>query len=444
MTESINGQDDPLAHRLVPLNPRPALLLGIAAILIAFGGFGTWAAVAPLASAVIAPGFVKVDSNRKKVQHLEGGTVKALHVRDGDRVKQGEVLLRLDETRAKASAAILQARYDTARAVEARLLAEREWAEVIAWPEDLRQRRAEPEAEAVLSGQQSLFHARRSALQGETEILHNRIAQLSDDIKGIKAQQRAKDRQLTLIREEEAMFEALLKKGQTDKLRYLALQREVARLEGERGEHISSIARTNNEIGETRLQIIQLERDFKERVETDLQAVAEELIDLQERVIAANHTLDHIEIRAPATGTVVGLAVHTVGGVITPGETVLEIVPLNDQLIVEAQVQPNDIDDLTVGQSADVNFTGFKQRSAPVLVGEVIYRSADRLVNDRTGEPFYLVHVGVPDEQLARLGDRRLQPGMPADVMIKTGERTALQYLFQPVLDNLEHAWREE
>ena len=444
MTETNKEPVDNASPRRVPLNPRPALLIGAVAILIAFGGFGTWAAVAPLASAVIAPGFVKVDSNRKKVQHLEGGTVKDLQVRDGDRVEQGQVLVRLDETRAKASMAILQSRYDNARAIKARLLAERDEADAIAWPEDLRQRRDVPETDAMLSGQERLFLARRRSLTGETEILHKRVAQLGDDIEGIKAQQIAKERQVTLIREEAQSVKSLLDKGHTDRPRYLALQREEARLEGERGEHISAIARANNEMGETQLRVLQLERDFQERVETDLRAVAEELVDLQERLIAAEHTLNHIEIRAPVTGTVVGLSVHTLGGVIAPGGTVLEIVPLDDQLIVEAQVQPNDIDDLAIGQSADVNFTGFKQRSAPVLVGEVVYRSADRLMNERTGEPFYLVHVAVPDEQLDRLGDRRLQPGMPADVMIKTGERTALQYLFQPLLENLDHAWREE
>ena len=435
---------DEQGPRRVPLNPNPALLVGIVAIVVTFGGFGTWAAVAPLASAVIAPGFVKVDSNRKKVQHLEGGTVATLQVRDGDRVEQGQVLLQLDETRARATLAILQARYDTARAVQARLLAERDGAEAIAWPDDMDRRSQEPDVGAVLSGQQSLFDARRISLRGESEILGNRIAQLADDIKGIEAQQRAKERQIDLIHEEAESVKLLLDQGHTDRPRYLALQREMARLEGERGEHVSAIARTANEIGETRLQVIQLERAFKEQVETDLRAVADELVDLQERRIAAQHTLNHIEIRAPVTGTVVGLSVHTVGGVIAPGATVLEIVPLDDQLIVEAQVQPNDIDDLAIGQSADVNFSGFKQRNAPVLIGQVVYRSADRLMNERTGEPFYLVHVAVTDEQLERLGDHRLQPGMPADVMIKTGERTALEYLFQPLLDSLDHAWREE
>lgn len=444
MTGTIKESGSVGSHRPLPLNPRPALWIGIFTIVIAFGGFGTWAAVASLASAVIAPGVVKVDSNRKKVQHLEGGTVEAVNVRDGEQVGKGDVLLRLDETRSKASLAILQGRQDTAQAMEARLLAERTGAEAIDWPDELQRRRHEPDVDAVLTGQDNLFQARRSALRGEIEILHNRIAQLDDDIEGVRAQQRAKERQIELIREEAASVKTLLDKGHTDRPRYLALQRESARLEGERGEHISAVARANNEIGETRLQIMQLQRDFQQQVETDLRAVAEELVDLQERVIAARHTLDHIEIRAPTTGTVVGLSVHTVGGVIAPGETVLEIVPADDRLIVEAQVQPSDIDDLMIGQSADVNFIGFKRRTTPTVSGEVIYRSADRLVNERTGEPYYLVRVMVPEQELARLGDHALQPGMPADVMIRTGERTALQYLFQPFLDNLTYAWREE
>lgn len=444
MTEATQGSGVPGRHRSVPLNPRPALLIGAVTILVAFVGFGTWAAVSPLASAVIAPGVVKVDSNRKKVQHLEGGTVETVGVRDGDRVEKGEVLIRLDDTRSKASLAILQGRLDTARAVEARLISERNGDDAIFWPDELRLRRAEPEVAAALLGQENLFQARQRALKGETEILSNRISQLEDVIEGIKAQQRAKERQIALIRDEAASVKALLDKGHTDKPRYLALLRESARLEGERGEHISAIARTKNEIGETRLQIMQLQRDFQQQVETDLRSVSEELVDLQERVVAAKHTLDHIEVRAPTTGTVVELSVHTIGGVIAPGETILEIVPTNDQLIVEAKIQPRDIDNIKIGQSADVKFIGFKQRTAPVLEGGVVYESADRLVNERTGEPYYLVRVVVPDKELARLGEHLLQPGMPADVMIKTGERTALQYLFQPLLDNLSYAWHED
>ena len=427
-----------------PVNPRPAILLGMMVILLVFGGFGTWAAMAPLASAVIAPGIVMVDSSRKKIQHPEGGVVKAFMVRDGDRVAAGDVLIRLDETRARASLAILQSRYDTSRATEARLLAEQENAESIHFPDELMQRSADAKVASILAGQRRLFLARREALAGESGILENRILQLQDDVTGIRAQQHSKERQSQLIQEEAASIKGLLEKGYSDRPRFLALQREAAKLDGERGEHISGIARANTEIGETRMKMIQLQREFQEQVITDLRSIDGEIADLEERIGAARHTLQNIDIRAPVAGVVVGMEVHTVGGVIGAGETVLEIVPADDRLVIEARVQPQHVDNIAVGQQADVQFTAFKRRTTPLLHGEVRYVSADRLVDGRTGESYYSARILVADEEVERLGDQQLQPGMPADIMIKTGERTALQYLSQPLLDSLEKAWREE
>ncbi len=427
-----------------PSNPRPAILLGLLVILVAFGGFGTWATMAPIASAVIAPGVVTVDSSRKKIQHLEGGSVNEMRVRDGDAVKAGDILIRLDEIRPKASLAILQTRYDTARASEARLLAEQQGLREISFPEGLLTRGDNGKVAEILAGQRHLFEARRTSLEGEAEILESRIKQLQDDAGGILAQQKAKERQISLIREEVDSIKGLLNKGFTDRPRYLALEREMARLEGERGELISEIARTNTRIGETQLEIIQLQRNFSEKVVTDLRTIGAEIADLEERIGAARHTLDNIEIRAPVDGVVVGMEVHTVGGVIGAGETILEIVPANDQLIIEARVQPHDIDNIFVGLYADVQFTAFKQRTTPNLLGEVTYLSADRIVDARTGEAYYLARILVTDDEVKRLGDDRLQPGMPADIMIKTGERTAFQYLVQPLLDSFEKSWREE
>jgi HlyD family type I secretion membrane fusion protein len=427
-----------------PSNPRPAILSGVLVILVAFGGFGAWATTAPIASAVIATAVVTVDSRHKKIQHLEGGTVKELRVRDGDAVKAGDVLIRLDEVRPQATLAILQARYDTARATEARLLAEQQDLQAIVFPDELLHRADNGKAAEILSGQRYLFEARKTSLQGEIEILENRIKQLQDDAKGIRAQQQAKERQISLIREEVGSIKSLLDKGYTDRPRYLALEREMARLKGERGKLISEIARTNKRIGETRLEIIQLQKAFSEQVVTDLRTTGAELSDLKERISAARHTLENIYIRAPVDGVVVGMEVHTVGGVIGAGETILEIVPANDRLMVEARVRPHDIDNIFVGLQADVQFTAFKQRSTPNLKGEVTYLSADRLVDDRSGESYYLARILVSDEEVKRLGDQQLHPGMPADVLIKTGERTAFQYLMQPLLDSFDKSWRED
>lgn len=430
--------------RKPPLNLGSSIVLGVVAILVAFGGFGTWAAIAPLSSAAIALGVVTVDSNHKKVQHLEGGIIKALLVRDGDTVAAGDVLIQLDETRPRASLAILQIKYDAARAIEARLLAEQDAAPQIEFASDLLKRRGEENVAEILSGQEALFEARRNALDGERTILESRIAQIKNDIVGIRAQQKAKEDQIELVEDEARSLRKLLKKGYVGKPRYLALEREIARLEGERGEHISEIAHANTKIGETKLQIIQLRRELQEKVAEELRSNRAEILDLEERIGAAQHVLDHIEIRAPVSGSVVGMAVHTIGGVIKAGETVLDIVPADDRLIIEARVQPQDIDNVQVGQQANIRFTAFKRRNTPSLIGHVSYVSADRIVDSRSGEVYYMAWLGVSDSEMARLGDKRLQPGMPAEVMIKTGEGTAIEYLAQPFLDSMERAWREE
>jgi HlyD family secretion protein/epimerase transport system membrane fusion protein len=305
-------------------------------------------------------------------------------------------------------------------------------------------RRTNKKVNEIIKGQRRLFKARRTSLEGEIEILENQILQLQDDVRGIQAQQKSKERQISLIQEEVDSVEDLLNKGHTDRPRYLALQREAARLQGERGELISEVARTNTKIGASRLEIIQLQRGFREQVATDLRTIGAELADLEERIGAARHTLDNIEIKAPVDGVVVGMTVHTIGGVIRAGETILEIVPVNDQLLIEARVEPQNIDNIFVGLEADVQLTAFKQRTTPLLLGTVNYVSADRLIDSRSGDPYYLARVLVSDKEVKRLGEHKLQPGMPADVMIKTGTRTALQYLIQPFTDSLDKAWREE
>ncbi len=425
-------------------NPKPAIFFGFLVIVLIFGGFGSWAAFAPIASAVIAPGVVTVDSSRKKIQHLEGGAVKALLVRDGDSVEAGTVLIRLDETQPRASLAILQGEYDAARAIEARLLAERDGTKKITFPEDLRKRSSMPTVSEALAGQRNLFEARRKSLNGHVSILRSRIGQLKDNISGLHAQQQSKERQITLIEQEVEGLRNLLKKGFTDRTRLMALERERADLEGERGEHISDIANAKTSIAETELQISQLSGDLQENVVGELRAVRTRLSDLRERIGAAQHVLEHIEIRAPVSGTVVNMEVHTEGGVIGAGQTILEIVPKDDKLIVEAQVEPTDVDNIVVGQRSDIHLTAFKQWTTPSIVGQLTYISADRLVDQATGRPYYLARVAVEDEEVAKLGDRQLYPGMPAEVMIKTGERTAMQYLTQPIADNVKRAWREE
>jgi HlyD family type I secretion membrane fusion protein len=421
----------------------PWVVAGGTVIALAFGGMGGWAATVPLASAIIAKGHVTVDTNRKHVQHLEGGIVADLRVRDGDVVKENEVLIRLDDTRAKASLAIVASAYREELAKEARYIAERDEKDTIEWPEDLRNAARDPALTALLTSQQAIFESRRETLRGETDILGERIRQLEEEIEGLTAQKAASEKQIELINEELKGLLDLYSRGQTTRPRILALQREAARLEGERGELIGKVARSRKAVGETKLEIIQKQKAFRNEVVSALRDVQAKVNDLRERFVAAQDVLERIDIRAPVAGKIVGLAVHSNGSVIKPAETILEIVPSDDRLLIEVQVEPQDIDNVAVRQEAEVRMLAFKQRTTPTLKGRVSYVSADALKNAQTGATFYLARIEVPETELKRLESQALQPGMPAQAMIQTGKRTAIAYMVQPILDSINRAWRE-
>ncbi|WP_299391711.1 HlyD family type I secretion periplasmic adaptor subunit [Pelagibius sp.] len=434
----------PKAPKAAPTRVLPIVIAGIAVVTLTFAGFFGWAATAELSSAVIASGKVTVDSNRKAIQHMEGGIVKRILVRNGDAVARDALLVQLDETRAHASLAILKAKLDEAQANEARLIAERDEADTIVFTAGLLARQDEPQLRDSLRGQQSLFTARRETLKGEIKIYEERIGQVGEQIRGLRAQQEAKERQIALIGEELEGLRKLLEKGFAEKNKVLALEREAARLGGERGEHIAEIAAAKTSISQAELEILQLRKDSLEKVELELRDLRTEIFDLRERVAASQFVLDNLEVRAPEDGVVVGLQVYAPGQVVQPGATILELVPVDDELIVEARVLPFDVDSLALGLEADVMFTAFSQRTTPKLIGSVAYFSADRFEDERSGEAYYLARISIPEEEVARLGeDRMLRPGMPADVMIKTGERTALDYLVQPLKDSITKAWRE-
>lgn len=426
-----------------PTNPWPSIVAGMVIVFGALGGFGAWSAMADLSSAVVAQGTVKVYSNRKKVQTLEGGVVTELAVKNGDRVDIGDVLVKLDRTRAAASHAIIRGNHDTTRAVVARLRSERDELESVAFPADLEERRSLEAVAEVLAGQEKLFMARRDSLKGQNAIVEERIGQLKEEIQGLRSQVRSKTQQIELIEDELKGLRVLFDKGYTTRPRILSLEREAANLDGERGEHRAGIARSQRLIGEAKLEIIQLRKGFAEEVVTELQQKESELFDLEERLNATSFSLEQTEIAATARGIVVGLSIHTVGGVLQPGETLLEIVPENDLLIVEAKVQPTDIDNIQIGLSADVQFTAFSQRTTPKITGDVIYVSADSLVDPDSKAPFFVARIAIPDDEVARLNDNVLQPGMPADVLILTGERTPMDYLIKPIKESMDKAWRE-
>jgi HlyD family type I secretion membrane fusion protein len=437
----------PTASSYVPgpaqLDLRPLVLAGFAILAITFGALGGWAALAPLAGGVVASGTVTVDSNRKRLQHPDGGVIKEILAQNGEHVHAGQVLVLLDRTMAESTLGVIQVDLETARAQEARLMAERNKQSDVVFPPDLLSQSDTPRIVDILATQRYTFRARRSSHDGQISILNERIAQLYDQIAGLSAQQQAAGRQLSLIQDELGAKRQLLAKGLIELPKVLALEREAARLEGEQGELTGNIAKAKQTIGETRLQIIQVDNEAWEKTESELRDVQSKIFDLQERQTAARHVLDNIAVRAPEDGIVVNLSVHTPGGVIKPGETMLEIVPDHDRLVVEVHVRPLDIPQLIVGQESEIRFPAFRRRVTPNILGKLAYVSADNLKDERTGEPYYLARIEASKEQVARLGDQHLQPGLPADVLIKTTERTAFEYLTQPLVDCLAKAWRE-
>ena len=423
---------------------RGPVLAGLIIVLGLLGGSGAWALLAPLNSAVIAPATLVVESNRRDVQHLDGGIVSSLHVREGSEVQAGDVLITLDPTRAQAPLLILRAAIEANRVLMARLRAEETGAqEMVLDPDIIERAQTDPALADVVRGQHALFEARRAARNGQIEVLQQRMSQLEVQITGLEAQERARQRQIALVQDELNGVNELLRNGFAPRIRALALERELAKLQGEQGEYLSTVARTRQQIGEAQLQILQVDRTFREEVAKILQDTQNTLRENQERLSASADVVRHLEIRAPISGTVVGLTVHTVGGVLPPGRVLMQIVPERDALIIEGQVQPQDIETLQEGQEALIRFTALLQRNLPNLTGRVTLVSADRVTDERTGMPYYKIRVAPDETSLAAIADRRLVPGMPAEVTITTGERTAARYLLDPIVDVLRASMRE-
>ena len=422
---------------------RRPLVVGAIIIVVTFFGFGLWAALAPIDSAAIASGFLTVQSNRRTIQHLEGGIVQEIFARDGMAVKAGDVLIRLDETRAKAQTDILLADLDSQLATEARLLAEREGLNAPVFPEELLKRQANPSITAILAGQRNVFDTRMASLAGQKSILEQRVGQFNEQISGLRALVKAKGTQARLINEELKDLSGLLERGYVTKTRVLALEREAARLEGERAEHIAAIARSEQGIGEARLQSFQLEKARQEEIASELRDVQARIAELRERMIASSDMLRRIDIVAPVSGTVMDLAVHTAGGVIAPGAPIMDIVPLNDVLVVEVQINPIDIDTIRPGSEVALRVSTADARKTPVITGILETISADRSVDQRSGIAYYKGRVVIPVEQRERLGGLTLRSGMQVEALINRGEQTALQYVLKPLTEAFAKSFRE-
>lgn len=416
-------------------------IIGLIIVLVVFVGFGGWAVYAPLDSAALAQGVVIVKGNRKTIQHLEGGIIKQLYVKDGDKVEVGESLVLLDDTQPRAELQILKGQLFVSLAKESRLVAERDELETVLYPDSLMSSDQRATDAKLLETQQ--FQVRRVSREGEIAVLKQRVGQLRSQIDGLNALIGSKQSRIASYREEIEDNEALLSEGFVDKRRLRDLQRLKESLFGEVAEHKASIAGVTVQIGEADLQILQLQKNFNTEVAEQLTETQSALFDLYERISAVEDRVRRSVVKAPVAGVVLGLGFHTLGGVVSSGSPILDIVPEGDDLLIETQVSPADIDRVVVGLTADVRFSVFKSAITPVVEGEVITLSADRLLNE-DGTPYYLAQVALSEASLSELKDTPLVPGMPAEVLINTGARTLFEYLVQPATDAFARSMIED
>lgn len=405
--------------------------IGYAIVFVMFGLFGSWALLAPLDSAALAPGVVTVQTYRKTVQHPEGGIVKELHARDGDMVKAGDPLIVLDDTQLRAEYDIVRSQLITAQAAESRLLAERDGLEQINF--DRMVETDSPRALEAREGEVQVFNARKNSHQGEVAVLKQRISQLNQQIKGLKDLAATKQKLARSYDSEVSELRDLLKDGYIDKQRLLEQERSLDSTRAQASEHQSEIIRIQLQINETEMQVLLLDKNFNADVVAKLSEIQSRAFDLQQQMLALEERMNRVVIRAPEGGMIIDMKVHTVGGVIGQGAPLLDIVPSTSDLIIEAQVAPMDIDRVNVGTTADIRFSAFNSASTPVMEGVVTQISADRLINEQTGMPYYLARVQLTESGLKMLGNLTLVPGMPAEVLINTGERTLFQYIMQPI-----------
>ena len=426
----------------LPTSDRGIRRIGLTVVFVTFGIFGTWAAFAPLSNAVHGTGVVTVQNYRKTVQHLEGGIVKELHARDGDLVKKGDPLIVLDESQLSAEYESTRNQLIVARYKEARLRAERDGLDSI--PSVIMEGTDSDRAQEALAGEQQVFKARHDSLLGEISVNRERIQQMQQQIAGLNDMIRTKAGLNKSYSGEIKQLKELLAEGFVDNQRLLEQERKLDMLKTEVADHQSSITKTKLQVGETELQIVQLKKKFDADVAKELSDVQAQVFDLQEKEAALRDRLSRVVIRAPESGMVLDMKVHTIGGVVSAATPLLDIVPAQSELVVEAKVAPRDIDRLELGKTADVRFSAFNQATTPVIEGKLTRISADSLVEERSGDQYYLVRVKVTEDGMKKLGNRKLQPGMPAEVLINAGDRTMLQYLLKPARNMFAESLIEE
>ncbi len=447
-------------HALPTRRPAPGLdpkierserrlrVMGVISVLVLFGGLGTWAALAPLDSAAIGPGVVVLENYRMAVDHLEGGIVAEVHAREGQWAKKGDVLVTLQDVQPRAQLEQIKGQWFVSVAREARLLAQRDGKARVSFPKALLDNARDPRAAEAMRVQEQTFSVRRRALQGEITLYERQIAQLREKSAGLQEQRSMRARLVDSFEKERGDFEALAREGYAERQKVREMERNLALNDGQRSSLGSDIAATDVEISATQVKILQLEQNFQREVNKELAEVQAELFTLREKMLGLEDTVKRTVIAAPQDGIVHGLAVHAPGEVIKPGAHLLDIVPGNEKLIVEAKLSPQDVDQIRVGQMAEVRFTAFRQRDMPKIQGQLQTLSADRMIDDVNGQkmPYYLGRVVITPEGVRQLQKLKLDlvAGMPADVIVKTGERTFWHYLTAPVTDIVTRSLKED
>jgi HlyD family type I secretion membrane fusion protein len=424
-------------------SPRRLIRAGIGGILVLMLAVAVWASLAPVSGAVIAPGAVKVDMNRKTVQHQEGGIVGEILVRDGSRVKAGETLIVLKDMRVEAGIEMVQTQLDGEIAKAARLTAEQSWAESVTFPAELLKREGDARVEELLRRETSLFRARREAYNTQLKLLRAQIRDIQEEIRARGEQIKADRSAVKFAREELESNQGLLKDGYISKVRIITLERSLADVEARFSEHEADLAAARGRVSELQLRAENLRTSMMQEAALEMQKTTVQILDLRERLRPFQDASERQRIAAPIAGEVVGLKFTTVGAVIGPRDPILDVVPDNVELIIEGRVRPEDVNYVSVGAEADVRLTSFRQRITPTVTGSVIYVSADRIEDKGERLVYYTVHVRVPPEALAKAGDLKLQAGMPAEVFIKTAARSALLYVLDPITGFLQRSLRE-
>lgn len=431
-------------HSKLQLSNRVQTIAGSAVIALTLGVGVVWGSLAPISGAAIAPGIIVATGQNKTVQHLEGGIIENILVREGETIEAGQTVIRLNETAALANLTRMSGQYDALRAIEARYLAERDDMDTIRFPAEMLARQGEPAMAEVLDGQQREFTARRNALNSQISVLENQMGATREQIIGLEAQVEAADQQMALVQEELKDTKGLFDQGLAQKSRVLSLQRAAAELLGNKGQLIAQIAQARQTIAETESRMLSTRQAWIEKAVSELRDVQIQVSDYAERLKAAQDVATRIQIKAPVAGVVVKLHYNTLGGVIAPGQPIVDILP-SSALEIEARVNPQDIKRVFAGSLANLRFPALRERTTPVMPGVVEFVSADRLTDARTGEPYYTARIKLADtldkEEMETAA--RLLPGMPAEVYVETGDRTFFQYLLSPVTDILAHSFRE-